>query len=221
MLNSVSEKLQKFIEDVVLPEYNKNEKAHSIEHINYVIRRSFELIEQNELDVDNNIVYVVAAYHDIGHHIDPKKHEIISAEIMSKDERLKQFFSEEELLIIKEAIEDHRASSEREEPRSIYGKIVSSADRNNTVEQCLERSYYYGKRLRPEATDRELYERAFEHLNLKFGVNGYAKFFLKDAEYEKFLEDIREVLKDKEQFCKMQEEYIKKLEEKGEERWKS
>ena len=214
----IDNKLKKFIEEVILPEYAKNERAHGIEHINYVIRRSFELIQQNQLKVDNNMVYVIAAYHDIGHHINPKKHEIISAEIMQKEERLKQFFSEEELLIIKQAIEDHRASSEREEPRSIYGKIVSSADRNNTVEACLERSYYYGKKLNPEATDRELFERAFEHLNLKFGINGYAKFFLKDAEYEKFLEDIRKVLKDKENFCKMQEEYIKKLEAKGEER---
>jgi len=208
----IDAQLKKYVEENLLPQYNKNEKAHNIEHIKYVIRRSFELIQQNKLDVDYNIVYVVAAYHDIGHYIDPKKHEIISAEIMSKDEKLKQFFSEEELLIIKQAIEDHRASSDHE-PRSIYGKIVSSADRNNTVEKCLERSYYYGKKLSPESTDRELYERAFKHLNLKFGINGYAKFFLKDVEYEKFLEDIRQVLKDKEQFCKMQEEHIKKLEE--------
>ena len=211
----IDKKLQRFIEETVFPEYSKNEQAHGIKHINYVIRRSFELIEQNKLNVDNNIVYVVAAYHDIGHHIDPKKHEIISAEIMSQEEKLKNFFSQDELILIKEAIEDHRASSDHE-PRSIYGKIVSSADRNNTVEQCLERSYYYGKRLRPEATDRELYERAFEHLNLKFGVNGYAKFFLKDKEYEKFLYDIREILKDKERFCKMQEEHIKRLEAKEE-----
>ena len=132
---------------------------------------------------------------------------------MSEDENLKQYFSNEDLIIIKEAIEDHRASADYE-PRSIYGKIVSSADRNNTVEQCLERSYYYGKRLNPEFTDKQLYERAFKHLNLKFGVNGYAKFFLKDKEYEKFLEEIREVLKDKESFCKLQEEYIKQLESK-------
>ena len=134
---------------------------------------------------------------------------------MMKDEKLKEFFSEEELVVIKEAIEDHRASSNHE-PRSIHGKIVSSADRNNTVEQCLERSYYYGKRLRPESTDRQLFERAFEHLNLKFGINGYAKFFLKDAEYEMFLDSIRNVLKDKEEFCKLQEEHIKKLEARGE-----
>lgn len=209
-INLVDENLKEFIGKYVFPEYSKNEKAHGIGHINYVIRRSFELIEQNGLDVDTNMVYVIAAYHDIGHHIDSKTHEQISADIMAKDENLKQFFSVEDLLIIKQAIEDHRASADHE-PRSIYGKIVSSADRNNTVEQCLERSYYYGKKLTPNATDRELYERAFKHLNLKFGYNGYAKFYLKDKEYESFLEDIRKVLKDKEEFCKIQEDHIKKL----------
>lgn len=210
-INKVNQELKRHIQDNVFPEYDKNEKGHNIKHINYVIRRSFELIEQNELTVDSNIVYTVAAYHDIGHHIDSKKHEIISADIMFKDENLKRFFKEEELIIIKKAIEDHRASSDHE-PRSIYGKIVSSADRNNTVEQCLGRSYYYGKKLNPEATDRELFERAFKHLNLKFGVDGYAKFYLKDKEYNNFLEDIRNVLKDEEEFCRIQEEYIKKLE---------
>lgn len=209
----VDDKLKKYIEEDVLPEYNKNERAHGIEHINYVIKRSFDLVEQNNLDVDHNKVYVIAAYHDIGAHIDRKTHEIISANIMAEDKNLKQYFSNEDLNVIKEAIEDHRASSDHE-PRSIYGKIVSSADRNNTVESCLERSYYYGKKYNPEFTDRELYERAFKHLNLKFGVGGYAKFFLKDKEYENFLEDIREVLKDKEKFCRLQEEHIKKLESK-------
>lgn len=68
----------------------------------------------------------------------------------------------------------------------------------------------------PGATDKELYERVFKHLNLKFGVGGYSKFFLKDKEYEKFSANIRKILKDKEKFCKIQEEYIKELERKGE-----
>lgn len=209
-IDLTNKKLKQHIEENVLPEYDKNEKGHGIEHINDVIRRSFSLVEQNKLEVDNNMVYVIAAYHDIGHHIDRKKHEQISADMMSKDEELKQFFTEEELILIKEAIEDHRASSDHE-PRSIYGKIVSSADRNNTVEQCLERSYYYGKKHDPTATDEELYARAFEVLNKKFGYNGYAKFFFKDEEYEKFLVEIRGILRDKEEFCKIQEEYIKSL----------
>ena len=207
----INDNLKKYIEENIFPQYSKNDKGHGIEHIKYVIKRSFELINQNDLEVNQDMVYLIAAYHDIGHYINPKEHEKISAVIMMKDDNLKQFFSNEELLIMKEAIEDHRASSDYE-PRSIYGKIVSSADRNNTVEQCLERSYYYGKRLEPNASDKELYERAFLHLNKKFGDNGYAKFYIKDKVYEEFLSNIREILKDKENFCKIQEEFIKKIE---------
>ena len=211
--DKINPTLKEYIEESVFPQYEKNEKAHDINHINYVIRRSFELIKQNNLDVNENYVFTIAAYHDIGHHIDSKKHELISAEMMYKDKKLKDFFTETEIMIIKEAIEDHRASSNHE-PRSVYGKIVSSADRNNTVEQCLERSFYYGKKLDPNATEQELYKRAFFHLNEKFGENGYAKFFLKDCEYEKFLKEIRKILKDEKRFCEIQKDYIKKLESK-------
>lgn len=214
-MEQINLEIKKYIERNIFPEYEKNDRGHNKKHIDYVIRRSFELIDQNYLDVDYNMVYVIAAYHDIGHHIDAKNHEKVSADIMSNDENLKQFFSKEELRIIKEAIEDHRASSDHE-PRNIYGKIVSSADRNNTVEKCLERSYFYGKRLKPDATDKELYERAFEHLNKKFGYDGYAKFYFKDKEYEEFLQNIRGILKDKETFCTIQENYIKNLKRKGE-----
>lgn len=71
------------------------------------------------------MVYTIASYHDIGHHVNPKIHEIVSAEIMYNDNMLKEFFNDEERKIIKEAIEDHRASSNHE-PRNIYGKIVST-----------------------------------------------------------------------------------------------
>ena len=202
--------LIKYIEDNVFPEYSKNESGHGLEHIKYVIRRSFEIVKQNKLDVNHDIVYVVASYHDIGHHIDSKRHEIVSAEIMSKDKELSKFFNKKDLKIIKEAIEDHRASSDHE-PRSIYGRIVSSADRNNTVEDCLRRTYTYGLKLKPDSTDEELFERAYDVLLNKFGENGYAKFFFKDKEYEKFLKDIRKLLKNKDKYIKTQRDYINKL----------
>ena len=44
-----------------------------------------------------------------------------------------------------EAVEDHRSSLEND-PRSIYGKIVSSADRNTSVEVTLKRCYSYNKK---------------------------------------------------------------------------
>lgn len=201
-------KLKKYIEETIFPEYQKNEKAHGIEHIQYVIARSFEIVEENALDVNSNMVYTIAAYHDIGHHINDEKHEEISAKMMYKDKKLSSFFSEEERKIMKEAIEDHRASAKKE-PRNIYGKIVSSADRNTTVEQCLERSYVYGKKQNPEASNEELYESAFQVLTKKFGENGYAKFYFKDKKYENFLKEIQNLLQDKEKFITTQKMYIK------------
>ena len=209
----INEDLKKYIEENIFPEYSKNEPAHNIEHIKYVIRRSFKFADTVP-NINYNMVYTIAAYHDIGHHIDSKRHEIISGEIMSKDENLKNFFSEQELIVIKEAIEDHRASSNHE-PRSIYGKIVSTADRNNTVESCLSRSYTYNKKLHPEYDDEKIFEDCHFHLNDKFGENGYAKFFFKDEEYEKFLKDIRELLSDKKRFIETQKNYINELKAKG------
>ncbi len=208
----INSKLKKYIEEKVFPEYKKNESGHSIDHIKYVIDRSFELVEENNLDINPDMVYTIAAYHDIGHHIDSKTHEIISADMMYKDENLKKFFTDEERLIIKEAIEDHRASA-KDDPRTIYGRIVSSADRNNTVEACLRRTYTYGKKLDPNATDDELYLRAHKVLTEKFGEDGYAKFYFKDSVYENFLKELRELLGDKDKFIETQRNYINKLKE--------
>ena len=201
--------LKEYIEKSIFPEYSKNEQAHGIDHIKYVIERSFKFAETIS-NINYNMVYTIAAYHDIGHHIDPKQHEKISAEIMFKDKNLKQYFSEEELETIKEAIEDHRASSDHE-PRSIYGKIVSTADRNNTVESCLLRSYLYAKKNNPEFSDKEIFETSYKHINIKYGENGYAKFFFEDEQYEKFLKDIRELLSNKEKFIETQRTYISNL----------
>ena len=80
----------------------------------------------------------------------------------------------------------------------------------------MKRSFTYGKKLCPDATDEELYNRAFYHLNRKFGENGYAKFYFEDEEYEKFLKEIKSILTDRKQFCNIQKEYINKLKASGE-----
>ena len=211
----VNPELKDYIEKHVLPQYEKNEIGHGPDHIRYVIKRSFRLAEENNLDVNPDMVYVIAAYHDIGHIIDPKHHEIISAEIMSKDQNLKRFFNKNELAIIKEAIEDHRAKADTE-PRSIYGKIVSSADRTTSVNVCLKRTYTYGMKLLLGATDEELYENAYDALVKKYGEEGYAKFYFKDSLYDKFVKDLRELLRDKENFIHTQREYIEGLKERHE-----
>ena len=137
---NVNEELKRYIEQIIFPRYKLNDKGHQIEHINYVINRCYKL--SKNMDIDNNMLYVIAAYHDIGYYVDYKNHEKVSAQIMYNDTNLNNFFNDKNLIIMKEAIEDHRASLNRE-PRSIYGKILSSADRNIDVDDSLKRIYLY------------------------------------------------------------------------------
>lgn len=213
-MNNINLELKEYIDNCIFPEYLKNEKGHNIEHIHDVIDRSFAIMRENNLELDNNMVYTIAAYHDIAHHIDSKNHEKLSADYLLNDNNLNKWFAPDQIKIMAEAVHDHRASMEGY-PRSEYGKLISSADRNNTVKQCLKRSYYYGKKLDPDATDEELFKRAYNVLKNKFGEGGYAKFYYKYEPYDSFLKEIRELLEDEDKFCNTQKEYIEYLEKGG------
>lgn len=205
----MNEKLIKYIEEKIFPEYSKNEEAHGIKHIETVIERSKKL--SADFDVNQDIVYAVAAFHDIGHYIDRKKHEKVSADIFYENNEMKNFFSEEERIIIKEAIEDHRSTLEGE-PRSIYGKIVSSADRTILdIDDALKRAYVYGKKHFPEYTEEESKKRVREHYINKYGKNGYAKTFIKDKEYDIALEKFRDLLDNEDEFYKRLDKIIEKI----------
>lgn len=205
----VNNELRKYIENNIYPLYENNYIGDGIDRVYYVIKRSEQIIEENDLNVDDNILFAVISYHDLRKNNDEKSHEKVSSEIMFNDEFLKDFFTEEQREIIKEAIEDQRANA-KNEPRNIYGKILSSASRNSSIEQTLKRSYIYGKKKNPNFSDEEIFEGAYEALLNKFGENGYAKFYFKDSTYEKFLKDIRSLLSNKEEFINVQRNYINK-----------
>lgn len=196
--------LKEYVEKEIFPEYEKNDKGHDINHIVQVLKRSFALSKQLE-DINLNMVYAIAAFHDIGHHINKDEHEVVSANIFYENEKMKEFFTEEERIIIKEAIEDHRSSLEGE-PRSIYGKLIASADKTPDPAIMIRRAHAYSVKHFPEMTEEEMVEREFNHLKDKFGSDGYAKCYIKDEEYEKFLKDMQEILSDIEKYKKYYEE---------------
>lgn len=193
--------LIKYIEQIVNYHYNLNDKGHGVEHAKYVINRSFEFAYQVE-SINLEMVYVIAAYNDVAHHIDAKNHETISAKMLMEDKKLKDFFTDEQIKIMSEAVEDHRSSMETE-PRSIYGKIVSSADRNTSVEVTLKRCYSYNRRHFSELKESEIIEECRKFLLKKFGINGYArsKMFFDDKEYKKYLDDITDLALDSDKFA--------------------
>ena len=205
----MNNELVQYVESEIFPLYNRNEEGHGINHIKTVIKRSLELAK--DYDVDLDMVYAIASYHDLGHYIDRKTHEIISAEIFMKDEKIKQWFTDEQRNIIKEAIEDHRASSNHE-PRTIYGKIISTADRTIIdIDNTIKRSYSYGKRNYIGLSEEEQIERVYQHLTEKYGENGYAKVYLEDKEFEDALNKLRQALSDKTEFIKRVKKVINEI----------
>ena len=182
--------LKKYIESAIFPSYKKNDLGHNLDHIRYVIDRSLKFANTIN-NINYNMVYVVAAYHDIGHYIDAKNHEKVSANMLFEDKELRKFFTEDEIQTMADAVYDHRASLEGE-PRSIYGKIVSSADRNTIVEAPLKRTYDYRIKHNPNSSLDEIIEESRQHIISKFGKKGYAteKMYFEDSDYKKFLEEI-------------------------------
>ena len=81
--------------------------------------------------------------YNIPQYVDYKNHEKVSAQIMYNDTNLNNFFNDKNLIIMKEAIEDHRASLNRE-PRSIYGFKVQLKTKH-THEKSKKESSKYNK----------------------------------------------------------------------------
>lgn len=199
MINS---KIKEYVEANILPRYDASDKGHGISHVEYVIGRSLKFAEQVP-EVNLDMVYVIASYHDVGHSIDAKNHEKVSADMLMADEALREWFSEEEINIMSEAVVDHRASLEYE-PRSIYGRIVSSADRNTDLEAPFIRTYEYRVKHGNNNSIDEIMEESYNHLVDKFGNKGYAKekMYFEDVQYKTFLEELGRILADREEFNK-------------------
>lgn len=195
---TLNKDLKNYIETQILPQYEKNDSGHSLPHIDYVLKRCFKFAEQFG-NIDFNMLFAIATFHDIAHHIDKKNHEKLSADIFYNNEKMKEFFSEDERNLIKEAIEDHRASSDSS-PRSNYGKIISSADRSTDVNDFLRRTHAYTLKHFPHCTKEEMLKRAYDHTEQKYGKEGYAKHYVKDEEYEVFREEINLLLQNSEKF---------------------
>lgn len=202
-MKNIRKEVIEYIEKNIFPSYEKNDKGHDINHIKYVIDRSLKFADMAKEEIDYDMVYVIAAYHDIAHYLDAKRHEELGSKMLLEDKNLKQFFSDEQIKTMSEAVYDHRSSLEGD-PRTIYGKIVSSADRNTILEVPLRRTYEYRLVHSPESSLEEILEESRKHLIEKFGHDGYAKekMYFEDEDYKKFLEEIGELANDKEKFKK-------------------
>lgn len=186
--------LKDYLEKEILPRYDEFDAAHRRDHVEKVIRESLKLAEGYEVDED--MVYTIAAYHDTGLIEDRKTHHLVSGRIMRTDMNLRKWFSEDKIEVMAQAVEDHRASTDHV-PRSIYGRIVAEADRNIDPDTIILRTVQYGLSNYPELDRADHIKRALQHLDEKYSQHGYLKLWIPGSENERRLHQLWRMLEDK------------------------
>lgn len=189
--NTPSLDLVEFVETQILPKYAEFDRAHNMEHVTRVIRSSLDLVKITGADI--NMVYTIAAYHDLGMSGHRADHHIRGGKILERDARLKKWFSPEQIKIMKEAVEDHRASASRA-PRSIYGKIVAEADRDIEPQVVIRRTIQFGFGHYPELDKEGHWKRFLEHMNNKYSKDGYLKLWIPGSPNAKKLSELRNLI---------------------------
>ena len=183
--------LQAYIESAILPRYKDFDPAHRTDHALQVIAESLKLAKH--YDVDERMVYTIAAYHDIGLCEGREQHHLVSGRMLRADERLHEWFTDEEIETMAQAVEDHRASLDHA-PRSIYGRIVAEADRLIDPMTVLLRTVQYGLSHYPELDKEEHYQRYCEHLQEKYAEGGYLKLWIPESDNAARLAELRALI---------------------------
>lgn len=195
--------LSAYIQQEIIPRYADFDKAHQTDHVEKVIAESLKLARH--YDVNLMMAFVIAAYHDLGLSEGREFHHLVSGRILEADNALSSWFSNEQIHVMKEAVEDHRASNGHE-PRSIYGKLVAEADRIINPEVTLRRTVQYGLSNYPELNKEKQYTRFLSHLNEKYAEGGYLKLWIPESDNAKQLNELRRLIGDKEKLRKVFEE---------------
>ena len=192
-MNAINPQLKGYIEAEILPRYREFDSAHRMDHVLQVIRGSLELARHYDVDVD--MVYTVAAYHDTGLCGGREEHHILSGKILRGDATLKHNFSPDKIETMAQAVEDHRASSSYA-PRSIYGRIVAEADRIIDGPTIVRRTIQYGLSHYPQLDKEGHYRRFLEHMAEKYAQGGYLRLWIPQSPNAERLHAFQQLLKE-------------------------
>lgn len=190
----IRKEIQEYVERRILPRYDGFDKAHRQDHARMVITQSLELAGSMP-DVNPEMAYVVAAFHDLGLARGQENHHADSRHILEADTFLRQHFTPEQIRLMGEAVEDHRASSQHP-PRNRYGMIVAEADRFIDPGTIIRRPVQYGLEHYPALDRQGHYRRTLDHLCRKYGPDGYLKIWLPWSDNAHRLADLRKIIAD-------------------------
>ena len=194
-LKPVSPEIIDYVENEIIPRYAAFDKAHQESHVRMVIEQSIKLAEHNPA-MNSDMVYIIAAFHDLGLVNGRENHHKDSRTILEADEFVKSHFTRKQIVTMGRAVEDHRASNQKK-PRNGYGMIVAEADRFIEADTIIRRTIQYGLANYPQLNRAGHYQRTIEHLNEKYGPKGYLKVWVPWSDNAKNLKKLHVLLTDK------------------------
>ena len=77
----INQELEQYIEREIIPRYESFDGAHRIDHVRTVIAQSLALAAH--YDVDTDMVYAIAAYHDTGLAFGRERHHLDAGRILT------------------------------------------------------------------------------------------------------------------------------------------
>ena len=205
----INQELKKYIYEEVVPRYREFDDAHKEDHALTVISQAMRLLEGREewvgsqvsadkiwlAEVDENMLLAAAACHDLGLVNGRDNHHMDSGVIIRNDSRLAKWFTPEQIEVIAQAAEDHRASG-KGAPRSIYGMIVAEADRVIDGETIIRRTVQFGFKHYPDLDREGHIARAISHLHEKYGRGGYLRLWIPWSENAVRLNALQDTIAD-------------------------
>jgi uncharacterized protein len=205
----INTELEKYIYEEVVPRYREFDDAHKEDHALTVISQAMRLLEGREewvgsqvsadkiwlAEVDENMLLAAAACHDLGLVNGRDNHHMDSGVIIRNDSRLAKWFTPEQIEVIAQAAEDHRASG-KGAPRSIYGMIVAEADRVIDGETIIRRTVQFGFKHYPDLDREGHIARAISHLHEKYGRGGYLRLWIPWSENAVRLNALQDTIAD-------------------------
>lgn len=187
----INKEIKNYIETMIIPKYADFDKGHNLEHVKTVIDESLNLAKSCGVNLD--YAYVIATYHDLGLSDGREFHHIASGKILEADITLRQWFSPDEIKLMKEAVEDHRASS-KNPPRSIYGKIVAEADRDINPLKIIKRTIQYSIAHSPSPDKEHHWNNLLNHMAEKYAEGGYMKLWFENSKNSERLKELRQII---------------------------
>ena len=207
----INSTLEKYIFEEIVPRYASFDAAHKEDHALTVISQALELLDGRDswvaaqaavepfwlTAVDRAMLLTAAACNDLGLVNGRERHHLDSGIIIRADQRLREWFTEEQIEVIAQAAEDHRASG-KSAPRSIYGMLIAEADRVIDQETIIRRTIQFGLKHYPDLCREGQMERAREHLVEKYGRGGYLRLWIPWSSNAARLNDLQDLIADPE-----------------------